>query len=370
MRKHLVWLVVIAACTAKAPTVGGGASPDAAMQAQSDAPAAAATVPVSGKTMDYFGTVALPATAVATDGLDPPLSTTSGGDGTYTLSAVAVASKLYLVTTVASYRPTRNTEITVADAAVMQDIYALSVQDVKNQYTSVGKTPTAGTAFVIAVLDKTNGTPLEGIPLTGIALLDANNQPVPNLSAYFFNAQGAIDAAVTTATAYGTPPVSRVALLDVPPGSYTLAVTYPAGMGGNTVDTTPISTAADGATLAVSGGMGSGGGGGPNPNPTFATDIYPRLQRAAQGGLGCANCHTANGPAAILPYDQPAATVLANMTTLQVVNLTTPASSLFLVRPLYEQPPTPQDHANATFLDINDPDYQEFLLWITQGAKP
>jgi hypothetical protein len=41
-----------------------------------------------------------------------------------------------------------------------------------------------------------------------------------------------------------------------------------------------------------------------------------------------------------------------------------------LKRPLYEAPPAPQDHPNATFLDVNAPDYKLFLLWITNGAKP
>ena len=43
----------------------------------------------------------------------------------------------------------------------------------------------------------------------------------------------------------------------------------------------------------------------------------------------------------------------------------TPADSLLLTKPLYDDPP---NHPNATFLDMNDPDYIVFLQWITQGA--
>jgi hypothetical protein len=94
---------------------------------------------------------------------------------------------------------------------------------------------------------------------------------------------------------------------------------------------TSVATTADGATLVLSGGMQGGGGGTNVADPTFEQNIYPKLQRAAMGGLGCANCHTLTGPAAVLKYDEPAATVLANMTAAPgVINLTTPADSLLL----------------------------------------
>ena len=82
----------------------------------------------------------------------------------------------------------------------------------------------------------------------------------------------------------------------------------------------------------------------------------------------CANCHTLGGPAGgAIKYDDPAALTLTNMKAIPgLLDLTTPALSLFLTKPLYE--PAPYNHPNATFIDINDPDYKLFLLWITQGA--
>jgi hypothetical protein len=132
---------------------------------------------LSGKAMDYFGTVALSATTVATDGISPQVSATSGTDGSYQLQ-IAVGSKLFLVATHDNYRPTRSTPVSVDDMAVTQDAYVMSNADVTRQYTTLGKTPTAGTAFLVATLEKNDGTPLEGIPLTGVQLLDANMQPV------------------------------------------------------------------------------------------------------------------------------------------------------------------------------------------------
>ena len=370
-------MVVLAACAGKVPKNPGGDTPDASTP-PADAPPADTSQMLSGKAMDYFGNVALPDTMVATDGISPQVTSTSAMDGAYQLQ-IAVGSKLFLVATRTNYRPTRSTPVTVNDMPVTQDVYVMSNADVTRQYTTLGKTPTAGTAFLAAELQKNDGTPLEGIPLTDVKLLDANMQPVAGvLGPYFFGTAGDIDPALTTATAYNGK--SRVAFLDVPPGTYSLAVTYPNAMNGNTQLLTTVTTAADGATLALSGGGGTGSGTGTGSGsgsgsagtpPSFATDIYPKLQRAAQGGLGCANCHTANGPGAVLIYDDPAATVLANMKAAAgVINLTTPASSLFLVKPLYEQPPLMQDHPNATFLDTNDPNYKLFLLWISDGAMP
>ncbi len=122
---------------------------------------------------------------------------------------------------------------------------------------------------------------------------------------------------------------------------------------------------ADGATLALTGGQGDGMG---TPMPKFAMNIYPKLQKAAAGGLGCANCHTANGPAAAtVQFDLGAdATLTAMKARPGVIDLTTPENSLLLTKPLYEPPP--YNHPNATFIDTNDPDYKLILTWIQQGA--
>jgi hypothetical protein len=369
----LALVIGIAGCPGSAPPNNtGDDTPDAGTEP--DAPVSTSSL-LSGTVMDYFGATAVQDAELATDGLDPPLMTTSNTEGAYELD-VAIGSALFVVASKTAYRPTRNAALTVADMPVEQDVYVMTEQDVKNQYTAVGALPATGTAILIAEIRKNDGTPLEGIPPTNVQLLDATDQPVAGvLGPYFFNDAGAVDAALLTATAYNGK--SRVAILDVPPGNYTLSVTYTGG-NGDVTNKTSVTTLADGATLAINGGTMGGGGNGngggdgaPVTDPSFATHIYPKLQRAALGGLGCANCHTAGGPAAILKYDEAPGTVLANITAAPgVINATTPADSLLLVRPLYEQPPLLQDHPNATFLDINDPDYKLFLLWITNRAKP
>lgn len=357
-------VVALVGCAGKAPPDNGDTTPDAGGE---DAGTTTSFM-LSGKAIDYFGMIAVGDATVATDGLVPPRMTTTATDGAYQLD-VAVGSALYLIASKTNYRVTRNQSLTVGDMPVTQDVYLTTLQDIRNQYTAVGATPIAGTGVVIAELRRNNNTPLEGIPLANVQLLDANNQVVTAAKGpYFFNAAGAISTAQTTAMAYGGR--SRAAYLDVPPGTYTLAVNYQNNMGGTVTTNTMLATVADGTTLVQSGGMAGGSGPGVT-DPTFAVNIYPKLQRAASGGLGCANCHTLSGPAAFLKYDEPAATVLASLTARTGdINLTTPADSLILKRPLYEQPPALQDHPNATFLDTNDADYKMFLLWITNGAKP
>ncbi|MCX5748350.1 MAG: hypothetical protein NT062_38345, partial [Proteobacteria bacterium] len=265
--------------------------------------------------------------------------------------------------TLASGTPT-----TIEGVAVTSDIYAMTIQDVKNKYTALGKAPIAGTAFVTVDLRRNNGTPLVGVPLASVTLLDGQTppQPVAGVVPYFYDTSGNPSTAELTSAAYGTPLRARVAFIDVPPGNYQVSVTYPSGGVGDVTETVGITTVADGAVLAKTGNL-AGGGGAPITDPTFATDIYPRLQTAAKGGLGCANCHTTGGP---LPYDGPALATLDLIKAAPgVIDLVAPASSTLLTNPLYEPTP-PQNHPNATFLDVNDPDYKLILLWITNGAKP
>jgi hypothetical protein len=361
----LISLFAITGCPGSAPP-DQNSTPDADV----DADVTPTGLMFSGKAMDYFGAVALGDAALETDGLEPKATMTSATDGAFMVE-VAVGSKFYVVASKTGYRVTRNTPISVADMPLTQDVYLMSTQDVPNQYVSINQaSPTSGTAFVTAELRRNNNTALE-VPLTAVKLLDANNVVVAGgvKGPYAYNSAGNVDMTALNVAAFGGR--ARVAYFDVPPGAYTLTVDYQNGQAQTVTNSTTLTTVADGATLVLSGGMMGAGMGSGVTDPSFATDIYPKLQRAAQGGLGCANCHTLTGPAAVLKYDDPAATVLANiMAAPGVINTTTPADSLLLKRPLYEQPPATQDHPNATFIDTNDADYKLFLLWITNGAKP
>ncbi|MEO8702238.1 MAG: hypothetical protein ABI867_19495 [Kofleriaceae bacterium] len=355
--RHLgCWLLVVTACAGKAPPSTGG----------DDDPIDAQIIPelgqkVSGHAIDYFGAVPLADSTVTTDGIDPAKMTTTIADGSWELAAIPVGSKVFLSVAHASFRPTRNLATTVADVDVIQDLFATTSDDIRRQYTSLGRVPTGGTGVLIAELQNTDGTPLVGIPLANVTLTDALDQPVATAVGPFFFGPVDIDPLATVSTLADAR--SRVAFLDLAPGTFKLKVLD----GGAAQIVTTFTSVADGTTLALSGGIPRGGGSGNITDPTFAQHIHPRLQKAALGGVGCGTCHTATGTGAILVMDAAPADVLASLATR--IDLVTPANSLLLQKPLYELAP-PQNHPNATFLDANDPDYKLFLLWITNGAKP
>jgi hypothetical protein len=351
---------------------GGGVDADVTSDAAPDP-----VVTLSGKTLDYFAPAqAMDNVALASDGLDPAVTVTSAVGGAYELANLPTGSTFYVSAVRTLYRPTRSAPITIAAEPVTQDIYLMTLADVARQYATTNNPLVAGKAFFAAELQRANGMPMIDVLLTDITLVDALDAPVPGVKGpYVFGSAGDVDPLLTTTAAYGG--TSRIAFLDVPPGTYSLKVNYTDGGGAIKTVTTSAMFAADGATIALSkpaggmGGGGGGGGGGMNPaqilNPKFGTDIYPLLQRASAGGLGCGNCHTATGQAAVLPFDGGAQITLDLMKARPgVIDLVAPADSLFLTKPLYE--PAPVNHPNATFIDINDEYYKLFLRWITQGA--
>lgn len=366
MRYLLLSLSFLVACVGAAPPPEGDDQP-----AGDDAPGGTPNQKVTGKTMDYF-TAATPLVdaTVRSDGIDPSKTTLSIADGAFSIDEVPPGSKVFFSVEAPNYRPTRNLAISVADAPVSQDLYVVANGDVTRQYATDGKTPTAGRAVVFAELQLKNGQPAAGIPLTDVKLLDAADQPVAGvIGPYTFGAAGDITPASLQTELQNNK--VRVAFLDVPAGTFKLNVSVVNG-GVTELIESSVATLANGATLHLVGGAAIGGppGGGNLTNPTFAIDIHPRLQRAAKGGLGCANCHTALGQGAVLVLDGAAqATLDALKAKLGLIDLATPANSLLLTKPLYELAP-PQNHPNATFVDLNDNDYKLIALWITQGAKP
>jgi hypothetical protein len=368
--KRIAWVAIVIGCAGKAPPQPATSADAGTGGGDADAPLGsdATELAVSGNVSDYFTGNLLDTTIVQSDGLDPAVNTTDAADGSYSLQ-VATGSKLYLVTSRANYLTTRNAITAVAGSDVIQNVFVLAETDVQRQYSSVGSAENGADGYIEVQLEKNDGTPLTGIATTAIVLTDETGSAVP-VSTYFAGAVGDLDTTVTTSTAEGSNG-ARAGLINVPKGQYSLAVTYTNGMGNPNTNYTPVVVDGGAATLVISGGLGQPSTAPIPTQPSFATDIYPRLQTAANGGLGCANCHTATGPAGAngLPYDgTSAATFTLVTTTAGVVVLATPATSLILTNPLYSV--TPHNHPNATFLDVNDPDYKLFLAWITAGAKP
>jgi hypothetical protein len=349
-------LLLLAACPGEAPPPPTPDSGEAPIQSQR----------VSGKAMDYFASTPLQGAELTSDGVDPELRSTSGADGGFAFEEVPIGSQVFFSATRTSYRPTRNTAVTIAGDAVTQDLYLMSSADIGRRYATAQKTPTPGRAFVVAELQRESGAPLTGVPLADVKLLDGAGAALPGLiGPYLLNDAGDIVLAATQTDAFAGK--VRVAFLDVPPGALSLEVAYLDGQPQTL--TASVKVAADGATIIRAGGA-IGGPGGNAANPRFAQNVYPRLQTAANGGLGCANCHTIGGIAAIAPFNVLASDVLAALKAKPgMIDAATPANSALLKKPLYEAT-GPQDHPNATFVDGNDPNYKLFLLWIQQGAQP
>lgn len=363
--------VVLAGCPGKAPPNSGDDGPEVDAAVEVDAPPADPGQRLTGKTMDYFtANTPMVGAMITSDGVEPVMTGTSIAGGEFTFEGVPTGSKLYLsVARSPIYRPTRNVPVSVEGVAVVNDLYMATVADINRQYATAGlPLPVAGKSVLFAELKGATGLPLDNIPLTAVTLVSATDVPVPGIAGPFaFGANDITPAALNATIVNGR---TRIAILDVPPGNHTLKVTFTPLGGALTTLTVPVMAVADGATLAATGGTT---GAVPPPvitNPTFATHIYPKLQKAALGGLGCANCHTAGGTGGgVIQYDLGATITLENMKARPgLIDLLAPAASLFLTKPLYE--PAPANHPNATFIDINDADYKLFLLWITQGALP
>ena len=366
-------LLALPACVGAAPPDLGDDTPPAP-DAGPDDPSAG--VRVSGMTMDYFTGLPAAGASLTTDGVTPPVSGTSGADGNYALEDVLPGSLFFVDATKTNYRPTRSEMVTTLDVDVTQNLWLVSNADANRQYATLGLTPTLDTAVTFVELVRNNGTPLIDVPLADVTLVDAGGLPV-GLGPYFFGLSGDVDANVLVSTAFGTPPRARVAFLDVPPGSYTMRINYTAGGGGGGGEPeirtyeVPVLSVSNGAALGRTGGQDDDGGGGGGETPAFAANIWPMLQTGSNGGLGCANCHTAGGSMPALQYDLPAADTLAAILARPgVVDLANPALSLILTKPLYELPPALQNHPNATFANELDPNYIMILDWITAGARP
>ncbi len=105
----------------------------------------------------------------------------------------------------------------------------------------------------------------------------------------------------------------------------------------------------------------------------FDTQVYPLFLPVAQGGFGCIGCHTNQGgaiPAGGMNLYGGADIAYASLNPAnypQRVNLTTPADSYVLTKPLYEAE-GPQNHPIYAFANTQDPGYQLIYTWIQEGA--
>jgi hypothetical protein len=368
------------ACVGDPPSHGGGGGADAGAE-DPDPDPDPTPLTLSGAVLDYAEAVSnsigdpLQGATLATEGVDPPLLATAGPEGAFVLGELPPGSVFYVDAApgvLPGYRPTRNAMLTIQEDPITHDLYLVSQAHAQQHYASVGPElviEELGTAVVIVEMRRNNGEPFVGVPLEDVTLTDALGQPVPGVAGpYFIGGGNVMDPAILTSTlAFGT---VRVGFLNVPPGDHKFNLDYLTNQGEPRTLVADVMTIASGATLSAVGGQGEpgdgGGGGGEGQSLSFTGDIYPDLQRASQGGLACATCHTAGGSMPLLQFDLPAADVHAAILARPgVIDLLDPAASLFLTKPLYETPP---NHPNATFANELDPYYMKWMLWIEQGA--
>src|SRR5690349_14400686 len=205
-----------AACTGSVPTNN---DPDA--NNNPDAAPAPLMVTVSGMTYDYFALTptALPITTLSIEGVTPPVTNTSDSAGLYTFD-VPPGSAAYAIATKTAFRPTRNPTVVTGDINMMMDMYAGSIQETANLYNLAGGTVVdmlPDTAVVAAELSRNDGSPLDTATLADIQFVDSQNPPqtVTGITGpYFFDINGQLDPAATTAP-IGVTPV-RIGILNCP----------------------------------------------------------------------------------------------------------------------------------------------------------
>jgi hypothetical protein len=179
---------------------------------------------LSGQVADYYTGNPLPGVALTWE--DPNnRSTTTSGTGAYQIGNLMATEILFITGTLANYRRTRNEPVVLGTSSATANLALVATADAARQYTALGLTETAGTGLVIVNLRNAAGQPHTGIPLADIELQDAMGDPV-GAGPFVFGAAGDVvdQATLNVTTEFGGR--SRFAILNVPPGTYTLRVQY------------------------------------------------------------------------------------------------------------------------------------------------
>jgi hypothetical protein len=294
---------------------------------------------------------------LTTVALEPPPDVSISGS-TFTLEKVTPDSLFYLMAdsppdhllTYNAPTAVTNVPLTGVRAFVVASAYVIRLR------TAFGVAAQSGTATVFVHAVDATGTAAAGIPPAALAV-DA-----PGIKGPFFLDATLQPAAMATATSAS----GWMVYFDVPAG--TLKVGAGAGYVVQCADTPTVGDAVSLAVATVSKGA-------PPPPPStvsFQQTVVPIFM-----SRGCYNCHSGNGDGrrlGDLVLDGPAMkiwtaltqTLSPNFNTTRV-DLTTPAKSLVLTMPSYENPP--DAHPVVVFPSSSDPDYQKILMWIEAGAK-
>lgn len=311
------------------------------------------TVALSGTTVDFFTGTVIPEIQLETLGLAPERIAISDDVGGFELD-VPLASYFYVRTAAtATYRPTISKVVGFTEPTVAS-LVAFSEADIRRQYVSAGIDVIPNTSTVIVEITAPGDTALSEFSRSNLAILNSDDKAI-EVEPLVFGPFGDVDPALTES---GKGSAARFAFFNVEPGVHALSVTCASCEPAFESSHTLISGA--GITfmrVALDAKQG--------PAADSFDAIFGLFGRGADGGLGCANCHTEGGVSPRLDGDSSSVRA-ALVASPAWVNTDEPDRSLLLSKPLYE---TPANHPNATFLSANEPAYQSIRAWIAAGAR-
>jgi hypothetical protein len=308
---------------------------------------------VTGDVVDFQTREAVASSvSVSSSGITPPPTISTKGSE-FTLTDVPEHSIFQLLASASEYSPTFSEVIEVTD----QDLDGVKAPAIKASYieaiaTAFGITPTATKGIVIVKLVDRDGKARAGIAASQLVLASAAKGP------YFLDAQGnpAVGAQMTTMSGYAV-------WFEVAPGAAQAAQTAAATVTVN-MPASPVAAAS--VTLATAVVIDGAAPALPK-NVSLSGDVMPIFTNR-----GCLGCHGASGPGSDLgglDLNGGANKVFGELVTERPgirINTTTPEASLFLTKPLREEPP---NHPTAIFQNTLDADYLKILVWIKEGAK-
>lgn len=198
---------------------------------------------LSGQVQDYFTDAPLPGVALT---WNTALGVTSSASGTYQINNLMETQILFISASLANYRLTRNEPVILGTASATANLAVVSVADANRQYAAVGAATVPNTAVVFVNLRNAALQPHTGIPIADIVIADTLDDAV-GIGPFVFGAAGDIVSPATLNVTTEFNGRSRVAFLNVPPGTYTLRVAFTDGTPQ--VKTAQVVAVAGGATL-------------------------------------------------------------------------------------------------------------------------
>jgi hypothetical protein len=181
---------------------------------------------VAGLVLDYWTLSPVPDALVVS--LSPPLIDISNGEGEYVLEGFDVDNTVAIRASRApSHRETNNAETMVGDQSVNLDVFVAAESDLARQFALVGIVQQHDAAIVVAEMQNSDGSALEGVPLADVLLTDDSMLPIGDGPYYFGSTGDIVDPAILNVSTAYPGRGARVAFLNVPMGNATLSVSLP-----------------------------------------------------------------------------------------------------------------------------------------------